>query len=72
MVNEKLILFGINSLVTPPIEPIKSIEELRTGEHFINIITQIEAQKFAESRIDILSSNESVQEKFKFILEYLS
>ncbi|CAF3939050.1 unnamed protein product, partial [Adineta steineri] len=31
-----------------------------------------EAQKFAESRIDILSSNESVQEKFKFILEYLS
>ncbi|CAF0841450.1 unnamed protein product [Adineta steineri] len=72
MVNEKLILFGINSLVTAPIEPIKSIEELRTGEHFINIITQIEAQKFAESRIDILSSNESVQEKFKFILEYLS
>ncbi|UJR08846.1 hypothetical protein I4U23_013100 [Adineta vaga] len=72
MVNDKLILFGINSLISAPLEPIKSIEELRIAEHFLNVINQIEAQKFSESRIDIPSVHDSVHEKFKFILDYLS
>ncbi|CAM2722611.1 unnamed protein product [Rotaria socialis] len=72
MVNEKLILFGVNSLLTAPLEPVKSVEEFRTSEHFLNIISQIEAQKFAETRINTPPSSENVQNKFKFILDYLS
>jgi hypothetical protein len=69
---------------------VKSIEELRTAEQFINIISQMyeqlaffpnhinithlfsEAQKFAESRIGIPALNDSLQDKFQFVLEYLS
>ncbi|CAF1184500.1 unnamed protein product [Rotaria sordida] len=72
MVNEKLILFGINSLITTPLEPVKSIEEFRNAEHFLNIISQIEAQKFSESRINIPPLSDNVHDKFQFILEYLS
>ncbi|CAF5052999.1 unnamed protein product, partial [Rotaria magnacalcarata] len=72
MVNEKLILFGVNSLLTAPPEPVKSVEEFRTAEHFLNIISQIEAQKFAETRIHTPPASENVQNKFKFILDYLS
>ncbi|CAF4910640.1 unnamed protein product, partial [Rotaria sp. Silwood1] len=62
----------VNSLITAPLEPVKSIEEFRTAEHFLNIVSQIEAQKFSESRISIPEFNDYVHDKFQFILEYLS
>ena len=59
-------------------ESISSISSLKCratiffGKRKIEIPWFSEGQKFTESRIGVPASNESVQNKFQFILEYLS
>ncbi|CAF3047143.1 unnamed protein product [Rotaria sp. Silwood2] len=68
---EQLILFGINSLIDASREPVKSIEDLRNPDHFLNILSTIEAQQF-DSHITISAQSDPIQNKFEFVLQYLS
>ncbi|CAF0991647.1 unnamed protein product [Rotaria sordida] len=72
MVNEELILFAINSLIGASLQPVTSINELQNANHFIEIISAVEARQFPEADISIPALTDSTEDKFEFILQYLS